>query len=204
MTAYVRRRLIAFCAVGALVLTGCSESLPQTEAAPQPSTQEESPTPDSEPIPKFDVPEYTTDLDLTAEEMLAAEEALIGLQRYIFVSEQVMKSGGEHTLHIDSVTAEEANDDLKSTAKNFRDGGWRLTGQLVTDDFFIHEVDISSENAKTSAISACIPGERWGIDEDPNDGKDPSMRDEYRLVWDLQYKGSVWKVTTQELHEEQC
>ena len=65
MTAYVHRRLLALCAVGALVLTGCSESLPQTDAAPQPSTQKESPTPDPGPIPKFDVPEYTTDLDLT-------------------------------------------------------------------------------------------------------------------------------------------
>lgn len=204
MTAYVHRRLLALCAVGALVLTGCSHELPQTEAAPRPSEHEQSPAPTSEPIPKFEVPEYTTDLDLTAEEMLAAEEALIGLQRYIFVSEQVMKSGGEDTLHIDSVTAQEANDDLKSTAKNFRDGGWKLIGQLVTDDFFIHEVEVSNENAKTSAISACIPSEKWGIDEDPNDGKDPSMRDEYRLVWDLQYKDSVWKVTTQELHDEQC
>lgn len=204
MTVNVHRRLVALCAVGALVLTGCSQELPQTEAAPQPSEHEQSPTPTSEPIPTFEVPEYTTDLDLTAEEMLAAEEALIGLQRYIFVSEQVMKSGGEDTLNIDSVTASEANEDLKNTAKNFREGGWRLTGQLVTNDFFIHELKVSSQNTRTSAISACIPGDKWGIDEDPNDGKDAEMREEYRLVWDLQYKDSAWKVTTQELHEEHC
>ncbi len=82
MTTSICRAFLAYFAVGALMLTGCSQPLAQSEAVSQPSTETQSPAYTPAPIPKFDVPEYTTDLDLTAEEMLAAEEALIGLQRY--------------------------------------------------------------------------------------------------------------------------
>ena len=204
MTAYVHRRLLALCAVGALVLTGCSESLPQTEAAPHPSTQEESPTPDSEPIPKFDVPEYTTDLDLTAEEMLAAEEALIGLQRYIFVSEQVMKSGGEDTVNMENVSVGRAKDGLDETASNFRKEKKRFLGHIVSEDFHIHEMEITKENKNELSISACLPADNWGVREGSNNASNHQLRDEARMIWTLKKESSTWKVAVQELYSEEC
>ncbi|GAA1196552.1 hypothetical protein GCM10009585_12320 [Brevibacterium paucivorans] len=204
MTAYVHRRLLALCAVGALVLTGCSESLPQTEAAPHPSTQEESPTPDSEPIPEFDVPEYTTDLDLTAEEMLATEEALIGLQRYIFVSEQVMKSGGEDTLHIDSVSVGEAKEGLEETATDFRNDHTVLFGKLVTQDLHVHEMDLRQKETKETAVSACLPKRTWGIRKANENESEADYEDPYQMIWTLQKHGSTWKVSLQELYSEHC
>ncbi len=123
----------------------------------QPSTETQSPAYTSEPIPKFDVPEYTTDLDLTAEEMLAAEEALIGLQRYIFVSEQVMKSGGEDTPHIDSVSGGSAKEGFEETAADFRKDQTVLFGKLATQDLCIHEMDLRQKEKKETAISACLP-----------------------------------------------
>ncbi|WP_347031042.1 hypothetical protein [Brevibacterium paucivorans] len=204
MTAYVHRRLLALCAVGALVLTGCSESLPQTEAAPRPSEHEQSPAPTSEPIPKFDVPEYTTDLDLTAEEMLAAEEALIGLQRYIFVSEQVMKSGGEDTLHIDSVSVGEAKEGLEETASDFRKDHTVLFGKLVTQDLHIHEMDRAPKKTEETTVSACLPKETWGIRNANEDESEADYEDPYQMIWTLQKHGSSWKVSLQELYSEHC
>ncbi len=204
MTAYVHQRLFAIGAVGALVLTGCSESLPQTEAAPQPSTQEESPTPASEPIPKFKVPEYTTDLDLTAEEMLAAEEALIGLQRYIFVSEQVMKSGGESTLHIDSVSVGRAKEGLNNTASHFRKDGTVLTGRIVSEQFQVHEMNLSKKDPNESSISACLPGDNWGARESGQDVSEVDYEQEFRMIWTLEKHGTSWKVSVQEFYSEDC
>lgn len=204
MTAYVHRRLLALCAVGALVLTGCSESLPQTEAAPQPSTQEESPTPSSEPIPKFDVPEYTTDLDLTVEEMLAAEEALIGLQRYIFVSEQVMKSGGEDTLHIDSVSVGSAKEGLEETASDFRNDHTVLFGKLVTQDLHVHEMNLRQKKTKETAVSACLPEETWGIRKTNEKESKDDYEEPFQMIWTLESHGSTWKVSKQELYSENC
>ena len=204
MTAYVHQRLFAIGAVGALVLTGCSESLPQTEAAPQPSTQEESPTPASEPIPTFKVPEYTTDLDLTAEEMLAAEEALIGLQRYIFVSEQVMKSGGEDTLHIDSVSVGSAKEGLEETASDFRKDQTVLFGKLATQDLYIHEMDLRKKEKKETEVSACLPEKTWGIRKANENESKADYEDPYQMIWTLQKHGSTWKVSSQELYSDHC
>lgn len=204
MTAYVHRRLLALCAVGALVLTGCSESLPQTEAAPHPSTQEESPTPDSEPIPKFDVPEYTTDLDLTAEEMLAAEEALIGLQRYIFVSEQVMKSGGEDTLHIDSVSVGEAKEGLEETANEFKSGDYKFTGNILAKNFYLYELNTDKNQTPTSSISACLPGDSWGIETSSEESGSSGYTNEIEWIWELSLDGDVWKVSSQNLNYDHC
>ncbi len=204
MTAYVHQRLFAIGAVGALVLTGCSESLPQTEAAPQPSTQEESPTPASEPIPKFEVPEYTTDLDLTAEEMLAAEEALIGLQRYIFVSEQVMKSAGEDTLHIDSVSVGDARDGLEETANDFKSGDYNFTGNIVARDFYLHEMNTDKKQPSTSTISACLPGESWGINDSSDETDSSGYTNEIEWIWDLRLDGNMWKVSSQNLNYDHC
>ena len=204
MTAYVHRRLLALCAVGALVLTGCSHELPQTEAAPRPSAQEESPTPDSEPIPKFDVPEYTTDLDLTAEEMLAAEEALIGLQRYIFVSEQVMKTGGEDTLHIDSVSVGSAKEGLEETASDFRNDHTVLFGKLVTQDLHVHEMNLRQKKTKETAVSACLPEETWGIRKTNEKESKDDYEEPFQMIWTLESHGSTWKVSKQELYSENC
>ena len=204
MTAYVHRRLLALCAVGALVLTGCSESLPQTEAAPRPSEHEQSPAPTSEPIPKFEVPDYTTDLDLTAEEMLAAEEALIGLQRYIFVSEQVMKSGGEDTLHIDSVSVGEAKEGLEETASDFRKDHTVLFGKLVTQNLHVHEMDLRQKETKETAVSACLPKRTWGIRKANENESEADYEDPYQMIWTLQKHGSTWKVSLQELYSEHC
>lgn len=204
MTVNVHRRLIALCAVGALVLTGCSQELPQTEAAPQPSEHEKSPTPTSEPIPTFEVPEYTTDLDLTAEEMLAAEEALIGLQRYIFVSEQVMKSGGEDTLNIDNVSVGRAKDGLNKTASNFREEKKRFLGHIVSEDFHIHEMEVTKENKNELSISACLPADNWGVREASDKSSDQKLRDEARMIWTLEKESSTWKVAVQELYSEDC
>ena len=204
MTAYVHRRLLALCAVGALVLTGCSESLPQTEAAPRPSEHEQSPAPTSEPIPKFEVPDYTTDLDLTAEEMLAAEEALIGLQRYIFVSEQVMKSGGEDTLHIDSVSVGSAKEGLNNTATRFRDAKSVLFGKLVSEDYQVHEIDISQKGPSESSISGCLPPEQWGVREANQDESDAEYEEPFRMIWTLEKHASTWKVSVQEKYSEDC
>lgn len=204
MTVNVHRRLIALCAVGALVLTGCSQELPQTEAAPQPGEHEQSPTPTSEPIPKFEVPEYTTDLDLTAEEMLAAEEALIGLQRYIFVSEQVMKSGGEDTINIDVVSVGDAKDGLEETASDFRTDNTVLFGKLATQDLHIHEMDIGRKEKKETAISACLPKKSWGIRKANEAESEADYEDPYQMIWTLQKHGSLWKVSLQELYSEHC
>lgn len=204
MTAYVHRRLLALCAVGALVLTGCSHELPQTEAAPRPSEHEQSPTPDSEPIPKFDVPEYTTDLDLTAEEMLAAEEALIGLQRYIFVSEQVMKSGGEDTLHIDSVSVGSAKEGLEETASDFRNDHTVLFGKLVTQDLHVHEMNLRQKKTKETAVSACLPEETWGIRKTNEKESKDDYEEPFQMIWTLESHGSTWKVSKQELYSENC
>ena len=204
MTVNVHRRLVALCAVGALVLTGCSQELPQTEAAPQPSEHEQSPTPTSEPIPTFEVPEYTTDLDLTAEEMLAAEEALIGLQRYIFVSEQVMKSGGEDTLNIDVVSVGDAKEGLEETASDFRTDNTVLFGKLATQDLHIHEMDIGRKGKKETAISACLPEETWGIRKANEEASKDEYEEPFRMIWTLENRGSTWKVSIQELYSENC
>lgn len=204
MTVNVHRRLIAVCAVGALVLTGCSQELPQTEAAPQPSEHEKSPTPTSEPIPTFEVPEYTTDLDLTAEEMLAAEEALIGLQRYIFVSEQVMKSGGEDTLNIDVVSVGDAKKGLEETADEFRSGDYKFTGNIVAKDFYLYEISTDKKHQRTSTISACLPGESWGIDDSSNETDSSGYTHEVEWIWDLEVNGNVWKVSSQNLNYDHC
>ncbi|MDK7750628.1 hypothetical protein QP572_09730 [Brevibacterium sp. UMB10442] len=204
MTVNVHRRLVALCAVGALVLTGCSQELPQTEAAPQPSEHEQFPTPTSEPIPTFEVPEYTTDLDLTAEEMLAAEEALIGLQRYIFVSEQVMKSGGEDTLNIDVVSVGDAKEGLEETADDFRSGGYNFTGKIVAKDFYLYEISTDKEQPRTSTISACLPGESWGIDDSSDETGSSGYTHEVEWIWDLELNGNVWKVSSQNLNYDHC
>ncbi|MBM7815319.1 PBP1b-binding outer membrane lipoprotein LpoB [Brevibacterium paucivorans] len=204
MTAYVHRRLLALCAVGALVLTGCSHELPQTEAAPRPSEHEQSPAPTSEPIPKFEVPEYTTDLDLTAEEMLAAEEALIGLQRYIFVSEQVMKSGGEDTLHIDSVSVGEAKEGLEETANEFKSGDYEFTGNIVAKNFYLYELNTDNNQAPTSSISACLPGDSWGIENSSEESGSSGYTNEIEWIWELSLDGNVWKVSSQNLNYDHC
>lgn len=200
----VHRRLFALCAVGALVLTGCSQELPQTEAAPQPGEHEQSPTPTSEPIPKFEVPEYTTDLDLTAEEMLAAEEALIGLQRYIFVSEQVMKSGGEDTLNIDSVSVGDAKEALEETASDFRNDQTVLFGNLAPEDYQVHDTDLAKRGTKETAISACLPKETWGIRKAEEEASKADYEEPFRMIWTLENRGSTWKVSVQELYSEDC
>ena len=204
MTTSICRGFLTLYTVGALVLTGCSQLLAQSEAVSQPSTEAQSPAYTSEPISKFDVPEYTTDLDLTAEEKLAAEEALIGLQRYIFVSEQVMKSGGEDTLHIDSVSVGSAKEGLDKTASNFRKRKKKFLGHIVSQDFHIHEVDIAKENRNELSISACLPADKWGVRGASDKSSDQKLRDEARMIWTLEKESSTWKVAVQELYSEDC
>ena len=187
MTTSICRGFVAYFAVGALMLTGCSQPLAQSEAVSQPSTEAQSPAYTSEPMPKYDVPEYTTDLDLTA------EEALIGLQRYIFVSEQVMKSGGEDTLHIDSVSVGSAKEGLDKTASNFRKGKKKFLGHIVSQDFHIHEVDIAKENRNELSISACLPEKTWGIRKANEEESKDDYEEPFQMIWTLESHGSTWK-----------
>ena len=198
MTVNVHRRLIAVCAVGALVLTGCSQELPQTEAAPQPSEHEQSPTPTSEPIPKFEVPEYTTDLDLTAEEMLAAEEALIGLQRYIFVSEQVMKSGGEDTANLPSVASDDGLETMKKTAEELADNEQIMIGELELSDYFVESVATD-----VVELTACLKNESHGFKQKDSGEIERGPGDD-TMWWTLQKVGTNWKVRSQELGWRGC
>ena len=163
MTTKICLTFLAYFAAGTLVLTGCSQPMAQSEAVSQSSAETESTAYTPAPIPKFDVPEYTTDLDLTAEEILAAEEALIGLQRYIFVSEQVMKSGGEDTLHIDSVSVDSAKEGLEETASDLRKYNRVLFGGLEPVDYQIYDVILTEDNEIQTEINACLPERTWGI-----------------------------------------
>ena len=136
--------------------------------------------------------------------MLAAEEALIGLQRYIYVSEQVMKSGGEDTLHIDSVSVGSAKEGLEETASDFRKDQTVLFGKLATQDLYIHEMDLRQKEKKETAISACLPEKTWGIRKANEEESKDDYEEPFQMIWTLESHGSTWKVSSQELYERYC
>lgn len=207
-------RTLALTVAAALLVAGCSKELPQTPAAENPKGLESqqasagsgSSVPKPSPEPTYAVPEYSTAFDLNARETQEAEEALLVLQRYIFLSERMMRSGGTDQTDLDDVTLNDALTGLQTVGDQLAADEEKLFGQIEIDKYVISEFVLSDENTEedSAVIVGCMLGDKWGIGPESGNKDSARMESEKRMLWALKKDPNDWKVSRQELEGESC
>src|SRR5699024_3118675 len=187
-----------FTALALVALAGCADSSPV--AAPT-STLPEQPGDGATADPaEVDIPEYETELDLTAAEEEAVDGALEAFVGYIATINRVFSSGGKDTKNIDTFASEKSLRALQKSADGLTRENKYMAGEYDFYDVRIHEVKTAPESSQDDSVAILFcshDSERAVIDV----GKSmPSQTAQSLTILQTATKhDDRWKISNQEL-----
>lgn len=182
-----------------LLLSGCDDhspvaaptsTLPAKDSSADPSGDQSTPS----------VPEYKTDLDLSAEEKKAVEGALVALDGYVETLNRAFSSGGKQSEKLDEFAKGDALVALKDDSESLNE-----KHQYMAGEFKLQSRKINSVNASASqvAVLSCVNNAAFAqVDQgqDLPDSKPQQLTVEFVAV----IEDKDWKVESQDLWSEQC
>ena len=190
------RRIVAAALVGFVVLSGCSSG--SSEARPPRGFVSGSPSAESErPTPM--VPEYTfgEGLEVSADDIQLADEAVIFFTEYMATANRAYKDGGEYwDKYIDMSAA-----DLKEANENARDeleaSGFRAINDLKYQTPRVLDFGLDEDGV---FLAACLDYQNW--ERVSNDGpyRPEGVDDHPEMGFYLIKADGVWKAS--ELYKE--
>jgi hypothetical protein len=190
-----------FAALALVALAGCADSSPV--AAPTSTLPEQVPS--DAATAEVDIPEYETELDLTAEEEEAVDGALEAFEGYIATINRVFSSGGKDTKNIDAFASEKSLRALQESADDLTRENKYMAGEYDFYDVRIHEVNTASDSSQSESVAILFcshDSERAVIEV----GKSmPSQTEQSLTILQTATKhDDRWKISNQELWSKRC
>jgi hypothetical protein len=185
-----------FGALALVALAGCADSSPV--AAPTSTLPEQVPS--DAATAEVDIPEYETELDLTAEEEEAVDGALEALDGYIATLNEALSSGGVATEDIGDYSQGEALEALREDSSALRHDEQYMAGEFAIEDRVIHSID---PNIKQVTILTCVDNSAFAKVDNGSSlpTNDPQL---LRVVFIAQLNDKLWKIDSQNLWSEPC
>lgn len=187
-----------------LLLSGCDDhspvaaptsTLPAKDSSADPTGDQASPS----------VPEYKTDLDLSAEEKKAVEGALVAFDGY-FKSVNSAYSG--HFESIDDFQQYARGDALESIegdARVIQDGSYEFTGTVNPTRIEITDLknDDHSHDPNTVIVNFCFDLTEWTL-QSKVDSAAPRKSSLVTMEHTITREDDGWRVSEQSLKEDRC
>ena len=185
-----------FGALALVALAGCADSSPV--AAPTSTLPEQVPS--DAATAEVDIPEYETELDLTAEEEEAVDGALEALDGYIATLNEALSSGGVATEDIGDYSQGEALEALRENSSALKHDEQYMAGEFSIEDRVIHSID---PNIKQVTILTCVDNSAFAKVDNGSSlpTNDPQL---LRVVFIAQLNDKLWKIDSQNLWSEPC
>jgi hypothetical protein len=185
-----------FAALALVALAGCADSSPV--AAPTSTLPEQVPS--DAATAEVDIPEYETELDLTAEEEEAVDGALEALDGYIATLNEALSSGGVATEDIGDYSQGEALEALREDSSALKHDEQYMAGEFSIEDRVIHSID---PNIKQVTILTCVDNSAFAKVDNGSSlpTNDPQL---LRVVFIAQLNDKLWKIDSQNLWSEPC
>ncbi|WP_166971228.1 hypothetical protein [Brevibacterium atlanticum] len=187
-----------------VALTGCDDNSPV--AAPTSTLPEQEPDDDATDAgAEVDIPDYETDLDLSAEEKEAVDGALVAFVGYIETINRVFSSGGEDTNDDDKFAHGDSLQALRESANDLKKERQYMAGEYDFYDVRIHEVELDSESHKQRSVQIlyCSHDSDHAV---VNVGETmPSQKKRsLTILQTATLKDGDWKISNQELWSKKC
>ena len=185
-----------FGALALVALAGCADSSPV--AAPTSTLPEQVPS--DAATAEVDIPEYETELDLTAEEEEAVDGALEALDGYIATLNEALSSGGVATEDIGDYSQGEALEALREDSSALKHDEQYMAGEFSIEDRVIHSID---PNIKQVTILTCVDNSAFAKVDNGSSlpTNDPQL---LRVEFIAQLNDKLWKIDSQNLWSEPC
>ena len=192
-----------FGALALVALAGCADSSPV--AAPT-STLPEQPGDGAAADPaEVDIPEYETELDLTAAEEEAVDGALEAFEGFLRAVNHTYSGHRESADEFPTVASGEALESIQSEAESIAADKATFSGEIVPLKVEIFEVLTSGEAKEPSSVSInfCVDTSQWTMTQA---GESPTTNPDGKVTMQhtIELKSGSWKVNKQSLWERSC
>lgn len=187
-----------------LLLSGCDDhspvaaptsTLPAKDSSADPSGDQSTPS----------VPEYKTDLDLSAEEKKAVEGALVAFDGYIATINRVFSSGGKDIDDAEKYARSGSLESLNSEAKSMVSNQQHMVGVYKAYNVQIEKIDFDHKTSGSNSVSVlfCTKDSEWSVVDfgDPLPSSSPKGITMQHVIT---YKDCRWKVANQYLRSKAC
>lgn len=187
-----------------LLLSGCDDhspvaaptsTLPAKESSADPTGDQATPS----------VPEYKTDLDLSAEDKKAVEGALTAFDGYIATINRVLSSGGKDVEGVTAYASESSLESLKKSAEDLEESGQYMAGTYDYYQVRIQAINLNSDNTVGDSVIViyCTHDSDRAVVE--LDAPLPSQTPRSLTMKHTATKqGDDWKISNQELWSKEC
>jgi hypothetical protein len=190
-----------FGALALVALAGCADSSPV--AAPTSTLPEQVPS--DAATAEVDIPEYETELDLTAEEEEAVDGALEAFVGYIATINRVFSSGGKDTSKINIFARDGSLESINSEAKEMRASNTYMAGEYNAYDVKVESVTIDEATPKRNKVSVlfCTKDSEWQV-VPAGEALPSSEPSGLTMQYEITFADAEWKVANQHLRSKQC
>ena len=192
-----------FTALALVALAGCADRSPV--AAPT-STLPGQPGDGATADPaEVDIPEYETELDLTAAEEEAVDGALEAFVGYIATINRVFSSGGKDTANANFFARDESLESINSEAEEMRASNTYMAGEYNAYDVKVESVSIDEATPDKNIVSVlfCTKDSEWQVV--PAGEALPSSEPRgLTMQYEITFADAEWKVANQHLRSKQC
>jgi hypothetical protein len=192
-----------FAALSLVASAGCAANAPvaaPTSTLPEKQPESDSAGDTSDNATEVDIPDYETDLDLSAEEEEAVDGALVALDGYVATLNEAFSSGGEVTDNAGDYAQGEALQALREDSKSLKQEQEYVAGKFRIEGREIQEIDIKKNQitiltcVDNSAFARVKKGETL-----PKSDPEPLS-----VIFNAQRTNQQWKIDSQDLWSEPC
>ena len=192
-----------FAALALAALTGCADSAPV--AAPTSTLPETTGDGSSTDPTEVDIPEYETELDLTAEEEEAVDGALEAFEGFLRAINQTYSGHLEFADKFPTVASGEALESIQTEADSIATGKATFSGEIVPLEVEIFDVQTSdqAEGPSSVSINFCVDTSQWTMTQA---GETPTTNPDGKVTMQhtVELKNGTWTVDQQSLWERSC
>ena len=192
-----------FTALALAALAGCADSSPV--AAPT-STLPEQPGDGAAADPaEVDIPEYETELDLTAAEEEAVDGALEAFVGYFRTVNEAYSGTYSAAKEFPNYASGDALESINGDVAVIKDGSFDFSGTVIPNMIRIDQVgsDEGAVEPNTVTVQFCFDLSKWSLTPH-NESPTTSEADLVTMQHKIRKDSDVWKVNEQTLRERKC
>jgi hypothetical protein len=206
-----RPGFIAVALFAALILVasaGCAANAPV--AAPTSTLPEKQPESDSagdtaDDATEVDIPDYETDLDLSAEEEEAVDGALVAFAGYISTINRVFSSGGSDMQDDDKFARGESLNSLRESARDLKDEDQFMAGEYDFYDVRVQEVKLNQQSPEDESVKILYCSHDSGhAVVDAGESMPSQPKQSLTMLQTATRQDNAWKISNQELWSKKC
>lgn len=196
---------VAFFAAFFLVASaGCADNAPV--AAPTSTLPEKQPDGNSTgDAAEVDIPDYETDLDLSAEEEEAVNGALVAFDSFIQTINRAYSGEPNVAEKFPEVASGEALDSIRAEADAISSKSASFEGAIIPLKVEIYELGDTNDQAGVSSVKVnfCVDTTQWALTKS---GNSPTQNPDGKVTMQhtIRLSNDRWRVDQQNLWERSC